>query len=439
MNTFPLPSNEKEKLCEALESIFQEGYQRKRRKIEDICPAASNFGDPTKWVENSRKVMPCCHLLNTSAPKYHGLHVSLIAEPFGKFIDTMRSNDFQRIELAIKMLGVASAVHKDEGQYKDNLLPIWNCLLQDISVTISSKQSDESDMRTAVTTINFGKHILGNIEFKKDLANCESNPTLQSIAYHVRLKKNVRGVSPMLSIIMVGFNLIQVYGAAWNFDDLCVDPLCQPISLMLIPNDPTETIRKLGNLLQAVYVSVSELKIFYAMEIQHPYFILRHSLKSVQKFMSKQMCFTAKYKGIDVFLKYSSTYGQVAHSLLADAGLAPRLIVCEHLAGGWYGVIMEYVQGTALPDTITDTTRASLYKAVKLLQDNNFVHGDLRPPNLMLTGETVCLLDFDWAGLEGEVRYPVNVDMSHSCWHKDVKPGGKILKAHDLHLVHSLY
>jgi len=35
-----------------------------------------------------------------------------------------------------------------------------------------------------------------------------------------------------------------------------------------------------------------------------------------------------------------------------------------------------------------------------------FVHGDLREPNMLCDGEKVMLVDFDWGGKVGEAYYP---------------------------------
>lgn len=39
---------------------------------------------------------------------------------------------------------------------------------------------------------------------------------------------------------------------------------------------------------------------------------------------------------------------------------------------------------------------------VKSLHAENLVHGDLRYPNIICNGEKVMIVDFDWAGREGE-------------------------------------
>lgn len=69
----------------------------------------------------------------------------------------------------------------------------------------------------------------------------------------------------------------------------------------------------------------------------------------------------------------------------------------------------------------------------------NFVHGDLRPQNIPVVDNKVCLLDFDWAGNEGTARYPKVLNIRTAYWHSDVSPGGIITKEHDLFQIQLLF
>ena len=65
------------------------------------------------------------------------------------------------------------------------------------------------------------------------------------------------------------------------------------------------------------------------------------------------------------------------------------------------------------------------------LKSNDFVHGDLRPQNILpLADNSIRVVDFDWAGTSGVVKYPE--DMNRECsWHSDVIPGVPLLHEHD--------
>ena len=86
-----------------------------------------------------------------------------------------------------------------------------------------------------------------------------------------------------------------------------------------------------------------------------------------------------------------------------------------------------------------------MYKAVQQalveLHREGFVHGDLREANIMVKRDGVdseglhdiILVDFDWAGKEGSVRYPSNITLNHILLPRpdDVERGGPIAAAHD--------
>ena len=41
---------------------------------------------------------------------------------------------------------------------------------------------------------------------------------------------------------------------------------------------------------------------------------------------------------------------------------------------------------------------------------DGFVHGDLRPPNIIITNNGPQIIDFDWAGKIGIACYPVDIN-----------------------------
>ncbi|KAI1783031.1 hypothetical protein LXA43DRAFT_840938, partial [Ganoderma leucocontextum] len=120
-----------------------------------------------------------------------------------------------------------------------------------------------------------------------------------------------------------------------------------------------------------------------------------------------------------VYIKFVSSYGEEVHKVLSEAGFAPALRWCGRVCGGSIMVVMdEIVDGRTIEDflerkeTVTMADLKHLDDALKLLSAKGLVHGDLRPPNVVLqrcknSGANMAyLIDFDWAGKEGEVRYP---------------------------------
>ena len=64
------------------------------------------------------------------------------------------------------------------------------------------------------------------------------------------------------------------------------------------------------------------------------------------------------------------------------------------------------------------------------MQTNDYVHGDLRPQNIIVAENKVYIIDFDWAGKDGEATYPPTLNTA-SNWAPGVMPNCQITKEHD--------
>ncbi|KZT06283.1 uncharacterized protein LAESUDRAFT_628715, partial [Laetiporus sulphureus 93-53] len=116
----------------------------------------------------------------------------------------------------------------------------------------------------------------------------------------------------------------------------------------------------------------------------------------------------------------NDSYGEEVHQLLARHNLAPALYGYARPEGAPAAYVMEYLDENwrSLFDLLRrDSSRpfhqaiyASLQRALDLLKEENLVHGDLRSNNIMVRitdGEPqIKIIDYDWAGKAGQVRYP---------------------------------
>jgi hypothetical protein len=124
---------------------------------------------------------------------------------------------------------------------------------------------------------------------------------------------------------------------------------------------------------------------------------------------------------IEVVVKFTVTYNEHAHKLMAEHGFAPKLYSSVPMIGGRMMVVMERVQGTQMCDLRRRSLPSKLFddirKALDILHERNFVFGDLRNTNIMVLDRAndktrVELVDFDWVGIKGRDAYPACIRRS---------------------------
>jgi serine/threonine protein kinase len=154
---------------------------------------------------------------------------------------------------------------------------------------------------------------------------------------------------------------------------------------------------------------------------------------------------TNEQKPKHIVVKFVERYGEAAHRLLEEQGTAPRLFyfgqVGVNQGDPTYGhlrmVVMEYLDGNTVREAsklgnIPTTFLEQVRKPLDYLHEQGFVFGNLRDVNVMITrNREVKLIDFDWAGKEQQVRYPLFLS-DEKKWADGVTPGGIIEKGHDI-------
>ena len=105
-------------------------------------------------------------------------------------------------------------------------------------------------------------------------------------------------------------------------------------------------------------------------------------------------------------------------------------------------VAMEYIEGATM-DKVShppEDAWAKIEQALKALHDRQLVFGDLRAPNVMISGTKVHLIKFDWAREVNEACYPLHLS-TNVTWPGDpreleLEP---ILAEHDLFMLEQLF
>jgi hypothetical protein len=147
-------------------------------------------------------------------------------------------------------------------------------------------------------------------------------------------------------------------------------------------------------------------------------------------------------------VKFVRSYSRDLHEHCASLALAPPLLGFEKLAGDWFMVVMEYMNDYVALSTLED--RVSISKQLpQMVTDlvasfhaQNFVHGDIRDSDLLVLMKgklEMKLIDFDWGGKDGEVRYPVLIN-NHTVHRPPNVVGGQLItREHDLLMVENIF
>jgi hypothetical protein len=149
--------------------------------------------------------------------------------------------------------------------------------------------------------------------------------------------------------------------------------------------------------------------------------------------------------GDAVIVKFTRTYCAEAHEICYASGrAAPQLYACESLPGGWKLVAMEYLANAVqLQQPVTNgMVSTKLRGAVTALHAAGYVHGDLRRCNVLQSNEGsesgVCVIDFDWAGMEGQQNYPSFTNHGDIGWPEGAATGMPLRRAHDEYFLQQL-
>ena len=196
---------------------------------------------------------------------------------------------------------------------------------------------------------------------------------------------------------------------------------------------------------EGIMMSLSELKLMCSQPIASILDALPklHTYDYCGRLSDTKLVFLAKRSSDNkqCIVKFVEKYGDNVHRYLLERGLAPELYDIVSVRGSWKAIIMELLPGTSL-HSLHDTD-LGIEKTMKVigclenikrtLQGSPYVHGDLRPNNLIVTSDfnVVKVVDFDWAGEESKVSYPLNLNTIDIAWAIGVEPGGLIKKIHD--------
>ena len=214
-------------------------------KIETDCPAPATLGNLSLANKIIKKKI-FIHRPN------HGLHVSLLVETFGKFQDMLKreeSPEPKYVDAAIRVM-VASAL-----VYVPMLAEVFHGYVTPQSISWGTTAHSKSD----ISICNVKGAVLVNFELNKELCGGGSEPVIENLGYDIHFQCNKEGHAPMFLVVMAGPYYMQVFGAAWDYGKLCMDPLSDPLSLLYVPCETSRSPVNLARVFNALSTLANEL------------------------------------------------------------------------------------------------------------------------------------------------------------------------------------
>ncbi|PNH03684.1 hypothetical protein TSOC_010220 [Tetrabaena socialis] len=145
------------------------------------------------------------------------------------------------------------------------------------------------------------------------------------------------------------------------------------------------------------------------------------------------------------------------HTAWHAAGVAPELYRVQPVGGSLLMVVMELLSsedgwmplGKVLDGGGGEPLKQAVHEALRKahaapvgVSGYKAVHGDIRCPNITVqnldasaASPKVFIIDYDWAGRNGEATYPLVLLASGPTWHAAVRPGAVMQQEHDVYLL----
>jgi len=427
-----------------------EDYRRYQQDLGMLTP--SGFGQRQEWPTQQadpKKVIMCGRPAGGTADF---LNICIMHPVFQKIVDAAATGEPapEDFELAGRLTAVQPNAYTKEGYRRDmvnDLLNEYIASTENTSIAVKMiAQASESD---GTSTEGFF-----NVEYKGEKGEGNADPYMENASYFT-LFWGIRDgpqkhCCPWLLMEVVGQE-IGLSGGVFACDFACVNPLTSNVPFLQFPQNRRMQMVQ-ARLCMALRVGFRGLASFYRDEVPRmtPNNQAGFPHKRSFELNGKEVCL--KYESLlnpalhrpifcatredtkeVVVVKFAPFYGHEVHKFLADQGLAPVLYSCAKL-GDLFMVVMQLCEGAMFQNPSSDQ-KALLTTASRSLAGSGLVHGDLRPPNIMLVGsDEVKILDFDWAGKAGEARYPIVLSEKEP-WHQGAGAGKLIETAHDQHMV----
>lgn len=440
-----------------------EGRKRRRllspaEKFQDIG-APSAFGKPSTWSK-WQKDDETPHIMCLRPAECSWLNIQIIHPVFHQIIRILEEGvpSTRDWKMAAELCAYMPDAYVIENSRRSTINQIFNKYIPDNAAAAVGVHCIADKFDTDGTCVGAGT----NIEFKNEKGTGDSDPYMQNIGYYLQYwgsnrRDQNKHCCPWMLIEIIGQE-IGIAGAVYCCNVPCSQPLSANVPFLPVPNDRRMQLQQ-ARLCSAMRYGFTELYKFYTVEPAtdpqpgFPYersFVMEgkpadltylHPLSQ----SPGRMLFVAKVDGNEknlVLVKFAVSYCAEAHTLAADNDLAPKLYHVEELSSGFVMVVMEYVENFCRwwGEDGAETSKAlnqELEKLLGLFAASDIVHGDLRGPNILIQGDKIRVVDFDWAGKHGVAKYPIALNASET-WADGVDVGCELMKEHDAFMVEQL-
>ncbi|KZT12935.1 uncharacterized protein LAESUDRAFT_638568, partial [Laetiporus sulphureus 93-53] len=145
-------------------------------------------------------------------------------------------------------------------------------------------------------------------------------------------------------------------------------------------------------------------------------------------------------------IKFSHRYSEDVHRVCAKHNCVPSIIGTTLLPSRWNMTVMELIADpwvniadayNTLRGRKFSIVREQLKALLSILREGGFVHGDLRDTNILVNTDTMIIkvVDFEWAGKEGEAQYPAFLNVRSVHCPQDVQSRKLIKYEHDEEMI----
>ena len=460
-------------------------YSRSFRAPSVFAKCDSNEIDSWINLQSSLKFK-----IHRPTVKEFGLPTTLLHPAFGKFVDTFNNRhdilDRNDYEFATYFSNAMSDIYEgQDGEVMKNA-EVNRFLSEYLNKSVKQTNQTDGSVFANIGTVMNSEVLTLIFEVKNEMGVGRCDPSIQGLGYYLQClaipeSPSMRfareyTVMPVLLVCISGPNIAFYFLA--NYNTVVMDPATPYLSCLFLPYDVPQMTLLAGSLramkeyvmfLDAEYKEMLMVNkssdMIYAYnpaleQLKYPYyksFVLSGGIDIVEleyeyQFIDK-LVFIARTKTNiqsipnQVIVKFTRSYCIEAHNICFSCNYgAPQLFHSEKLSGGWIVLIMEKLEHMVESKSYTDAQCLSLHNIINEMHSHGYVHGDLRNCNILIGGQKgqlinanrVCLIDFDWSGVEGNARYPGFMNHNTVDWPEGASDGAKISKDHDLHIFNVL-